>query len=417
MQRIRSLLYREFSSDSKPVKIRQVNLKKISNAERIKSQNFDQKFLFGSKSKNTEISSTDGDEHGMKSEIFWTLEHDPTIKKSSKGKKKNAEDPEEIEPDESAVKKPKRRTVKKIVKVPQEKVPEALARFKSDLPKPVKVTIKDALDNLQSHINPPPNEAVTMQEIPFDSTQLKSISSFPLILRSNDLILNSAFNSIKSHPSIPTPSVSKILQATMPLSQRNALIQWKNLKIAELGLEGFEELQKSYLSRGKKFHECVQKYFDGNELDEEEIPTEVRDIWQSIAPVLPEFEAPALFTEQYISHPYLHYKGIVDCVSSHEDILTVIEWKNSDRHKKSLANTYDAPIQLCAYISALNASEFKGKDQINKGIVVVAYNDGQAADLFKLNEQELNKYWKMWLYRLQEYWTRYRDNTLTNEII
>lgn len=287
------------------------------------------------------------------------------------------------------------------------------------MPKPVKATIKDALDDLHSHNNPPPADITPLQEIPFDSKQLKNITSFPLVLQSNDLILNSDFSDsrIQKNTSIVTPSVTKILQATMPISQRNALIQWKNLKIAELGLEGFEALQKSYMSRGKQFHECVQKYFNGIELDEEEIPTDVKDIWQSIMPVLHEFEAPALFTEQYVTHPYLHYKGVVDCVSCHDDILTVIEWKNSDRQKKSIASTYDAPLQLCAYLAALNATEFKNKEQIKKGVVVVAYNDGHSADMFKLNEQELNKYWKLWLNRVQEYWTRYRDNTLTDEVI
>lgn len=377
------------------------------------------KLLFGAKNKKNEEKKIEAtmDEHGKQSEIFWTLEHDAKIIKTSKSKKKKIKNEGEIQNQDPVKPKAKKISIKKIT---NEKTPAAFARFKFEMPKPVKVTIKDALDDLQTHINPPPPaDSTPQQEIPFDSKQLKSITSFPLILRSNDLILKNEFQDarINSYPSVVTPSVTKILQATMPISQRNALIQWKNLKIAELGLEGFEELQKSYLSRGKKFHECVQKYFNGIEMDEEEIPTDVKDIWQSIMPVLHEFEAPALFTEQYVTHPYLHYKGVVDCVSSHDDILTVIEWKNSDRQKKSLSSTFDAPIQLCAYVAALNATEFKNKDQIRKGVVVFAYNDGQSADLFKLNEQELNKYWKLWLNRLQEYWTRYRENTLTDEII
>lgn len=377
--------------------------------------------MFGARTDKGDQKTVASEKDGIQSEIFWTLEHDADVKKISRGKK-NAESLEEsLEDiqDLTIISKPKKKvTLKKITK-PSEKTPEAFARFKLEFPKPVKVTIKDALDDLQSHINSPPADAIALQEIPFDSKQLKNITSFPLLLQPNDLVLGGAFKDsrIVHNPAIPTPSVSKILQATMPLSQRNALIQWKNLKIAELGLEGFEALQKSYLSRGKKFHECVQKYFNGIEMGEEEIPTEVKNIWQSVMPVLHEFEAPALFTEQYVTHPYLHYKGIVDCVSSHDDAVTVIEWKNSDRHKKSITSTFDAPIQLCAYLAALNATEFKGKDQISKGVVVVAYTDGHSADLFKLNEQELNKYWKMWLNRVQEYWTRYRDNTLTDEVI
>lgn len=40
------------------------------------------------------------------------------------------------------------------------------------------------------------------------------------------------------------PSVGKVLQATMPDGARRALMQWKLQKIAELGDEGFNELQK-----------------------------------------------------------------------------------------------------------------------------------------------------------------------------
>lgn len=100
-----------------------------------------------------------------------------------------------------------------------------------------------------------------------------------------------------------------------------------------------------------------------------------------------------------------------------DDAITVIEWKNSDRHKKSIASTYDAPIQLSAYLAALNATDFQASKSITKGTIVVAYNDGQTADMFKLNEKELNRYFKVWLGRLQEYWVRYRDNTLSTDVI
>lgn len=43
------------------------------------------------------------------------------------------------------------------------------------------------------------------------------------------------------------PSVGKVLQATMSESSRKALMQWKLLKIAELGQQGFDDLQKCIL--------------------------------------------------------------------------------------------------------------------------------------------------------------------------
>lgn len=370
--------------------------------------NLEIKALYGEKKKNksnnskAEIKELKDDEKGIKSEIFWTLEHeaDETKLKKKKPSKKNAD-------------------LKKI-KSNEERTPEAFARFKYDLPKPVKVTIKDVMDDLNSQMNlrSSVENNVDQKEIPFNSKQLKELISFPLTLETNNLIVESFSDSTLSPSTfIPTPSVSKILQATMSTSQRNALIQWKSLKIAELGLEGFEEMQKLHLNRGKQFHEYVQKYFDGVDITDVEIPEEITNIWHSVLPILGEFETPGLFTEQFISHPYLHYKGVVDCVSLHNDSVTVIEWKNSERQKKTISSTFDAPLQLCAYVAALNASDFKFKEPIKSGAIVIAYNDGQPADLFTLNEKELNRYWKLWLNRLQEYWTRYRDNTLTDEVI
>lgn len=141
------------------------------------------------------------------------------------------------------------------------------------------------------------------------------------------------------------------------------------------------------------------------------------EIWKSIEPLLGKFEAPALLIEEKVEHPYLKYHGIVDCVSSYNSTLCVIEWKNSERSKKQLSFTYDAPVQLCSYLGALNASreEFQ-ENPIKAGVVVVAYTDGKKADIFELNEKDLKKYWTMWLHRVQDYWVRYKHNTLPEKI-
>lgn len=171
------------------------------------------------------------------------------------------------------------------------------------------------------------------------------------------------------------------------------------------------------MRRGKHFHQHLQRHFRGETVETSAISAEVLPIWKSIEPVLDKFQAPGHLIEQGITHPYLHYKGIVDCVSFHNSELSVIEWKKSDRQKKSLSFTYDAPLQLCSYLGALNASRAEFiENPIRSGVIVVAYNDGQQADLFELDEKHLKKYWTLWLNRLQEYWVRYRDNTLPDPL-
>lgn len=173
------------------------------------------------------------------------------------------------------------------------------------------------------------------------------------------------------------------------------------------------QLFTGHLKTGKDFHRQLQNYFEGDAVD----VLKVGEIWNSIKPLLNNFQVPATLTECKVRHPYLCYHGVVDCVSVHKSSLTVIEWKKSDRPKKSLNLTFDAPIQLVSYIGALNASreEFR-QNPIRNGVVVVAYSDGQPADILDLNENEMKKYWKLWLSRLQEYWVRYRDDTLPKAI-
>jgi mitochondrial genome maintenance exonuclease 1 len=173
----------------------------------------------------------------------------------------------------------------------------------------------------------------------------------------------------------------------------------------------------AHLNRGKRFHHYLQKHFIGEQFNTNEIETEILPIWNSVKPLLENFQAPGVIIEEKLRHPYLMYQGVVDCVSFHDSTLSIIEWKKSDRQKKSLDLTYDAPIQLCSYLGALNASreELQSKP-IKKGIVVVAYNDGQRADLFELKESELKRYWKLWVHRLQEYWVRYKENNLPDGI-
>lgn len=77
--------------------------------------------------------------------------------------------------------------------------------------------------------------------------------------------------------------------------------------------------------------------------------------------------------------------------------------------------TYDAPLQLCAYLGAINSiPEFQGR--IRQGMIVVAYENGKPADVYKMNEVMLRKYWRVWLKRLHEFWIRSRDGTLPEPI-
>lgn len=93
----------------------------------------------------------------------------------------------------------------------------------------------------------------------------------------------------------------------------------------------------------------------------------------------------------------------------------MLEWKTSEKEKSSLQATFDAPLQLCAYMGALNIDP-RYQARAQEGLIVVAYKNGTEAHSFHLSEKELRKYWKAWLARLHEYWIRTRDGTVKEPI-
>lgn len=400
---------------------------------RIKKLNFENKILFGAviKKKTTKkeknipkkviekeiVNESNSNENEKSSETYWMTQYtylpDFDAKKSSK-----KEDSKIVV---SAVETNLKKIVQKIVRKKKsvKEVPQNLEKFTDCLvPLPVKSRAKKKTSNL-----------VAPAIIPFTSEELRTITDFPLDFGDE----KNTIKMLSTDSTIALPSVGKILQATMPEASRRALMQWKAVKIAELGIEGFQELQKcnkkknklnfyfysnlikfsAHLTKGSQFHLTLQNYFQTGKIPDDRSP--IIDTWSSVNSILSKINPKAELVEASIVHPVLKYKGIVDCVAEIENEIHIIEWKKSDRLKFSLIETYDAPIQLCAYLGAINASS-KYNLKINKGIVVVAYTDGSSADSYKLDSVELRKYWRAWLLRLQEYWIRYKDGTLPEPI-
>lgn len=175
----------------------------------------------------------------------------------------------------------------------------------------------------------------------------------------------------------------------------------------------------AHLQHGSQFHSSIQNYFDNG--DTPNPNSQIYETWKSVSPILDQISDKAELVEAPIAHPALMYKGIVDCVASVNDggggggELCVLEWKKSDRPKSTLQATYDAPLQMCAYLGALNADSRYNLNLTN-GAVVIAYTDGRKADFYRMDGAMVRQYWRAWLMRLQEYWIRCRDGTLPEPI-
>lgn len=205
------------------------------------------------------------------------------------------------------------------------------------------------------------------------------------------------------------PSVSKIIQATMPPEQRAILDRWEANKIAELGEEGFQEMKKELFRHGHELHYSVEEYFrdTGSEfrvsLKADGDPT-VENLIHSLSPVIDDFQRPALSLESQVIHPTLNYVGYFDALAYHKKSkkVVLIDWKTSEKKKSTLAKTFDAPLQVAAYVGALN-HDSRYPFQIENALVVVVNKGGSEAEVLPMTKRQLKNYWVKWVARCEHY--------------
>uniref|UniRef100_A0A8C6YSZ1 Mitochondrial genome maintenance exonuclease 1 n=1 Tax=Nothoprocta perdicaria TaxID=30464 RepID=A0A8C6YSZ1_NOTPE len=106
--------------------------------------------------------------------------------------------------------------------------------------------------------------------------------------------------------------------------------------------------------------------------------------------------------ESAVQHETLQYLGLVDCVAKYRGQLCVIDWKTSEKSKPSLQNTFDNPLQVAAYIGAIN-HDVNYDFQVSCGLIVVAYKNGTPAHPHFMDPDLCSQYWNKWLLRLEEY--------------
>ena len=76
--------------------------------------------------------------------------------------------------------------------------------------------------------------------------------------------------------------------------------------------------------------------------------------------------------------------------------------KTTKNAKNSLESTYDAPLQVAAYVGALNHDP-RYPFQIENALVVVVNKDGVPATALKMSKTLLKKYWLQWVERCHRF--------------
>ncbi|XP_077165851.1 mitochondrial genome maintenance exonuclease 1 [Paroedura picta] len=204
-------------------------------------------------------------------------------------------------------------------------------------------------------------------------------------------------------------SVTTVLQQTMPLEQAFFLERWKRKMILELGEEGFAKYTQDIFQQGKLFHRALEGLLLAKEdsVKEQEERSGVSGYLASVQHVLQDISAVRAL-ESAVEHETLQYQGLVDCVAEYRGRLCIVDWKTSRKPKPLLQNTFDNPLQVAAYIGAVN-HDANYDFQVDCGLLVIAYNDGSPAHPHYMDSELCSQYWSKWLLRLEEFREKGKD--------
>ncbi|XP_019346578.1 mitochondrial genome maintenance exonuclease 1 isoform X2 [Alligator mississippiensis] len=182
--------------------------------------------------------------------------------------------------------------------------------------------------------------------------------------------------------------------------------------ILKLGEDGFAEYNKNILLQGKLFHAALEYICQSIEVPQQELEDAIVSGYvESVQHVLRDMSGVKAL-ESAVQHETLQYLGLVDCVAEYRGQLCVIDWKTSEKPKPFLRNTFDNPLQIAAYVGAIN-HDANYDFQVNCGLIVVAYKDGSPAHPHFMGMDLCSQYWTKWLLRLEEYGEKRKNDDMS----
>jgi genome maintenance exonuclease 1 len=184
------------------------------------------------------------------------------------------------------------------------------------------------------------------------------------------------------------PSVTTVLQATMPEDKRHRLANWRKTKGKEA-----EAIRQAAVDRGKAIHKLVEAQCNGHHLI---CPPEFEEFWTETRKFLGTL-GKVVATEKIVYHPSLRYAGTLDLLAEWHGILTLIDIKTSYRPKRT-QYLEEAKIQIAAYCYPC---EELLRISIPQGMVIVVSPSNM--QLFTMSKEDLERYWELWLKRVEQY--------------
>ena len=187
------------------------------------------------------------------------------------------------------------------------------------------------------------------------------------------------------------PSVTTILAKT---KDQSYLTNWKK----KVGHEEAERIKNLSSKRGTAMHKFLEKHIQSSGYDDlTEIGQQAKPMAQKIIDV-----GLAPISEYYGSEIMVHYTGLyagsTDLVCLHNDLETIVDFKQSNKPKKQeWIDEYF--LQIAAYAMAHDEVY---RSRIRQGVIMICTPDLYYQE-FKIQDTELKRWKHKWLARLDAY--------------
>ena len=193
------------------------------------------------------------------------------------------------------------------------------------------------------------------------------------------------------------PSVTTILAKTKNQAYLN---RWRN----KVGHEEAERIKNLSSKRGTAMHKFLEKHIQGTgyedltEIGQQAKPMAQKIIDTGLTPV----------TEYFGSEVTVHYTGLyagsTDLVCMHNDMETIIDFKQANRPKKR-EWIEDYYLQIAAYAMA---HDYAYDSNIRQGVILVCTPDLYMQE-FRFQDHDMRKWRHKFLKRLDEYYEIMRE--------
>jgi len=192
------------------------------------------------------------------------------------------------------------------------------------------------------------------------------------------------------------PSVTTILQATIPEEKRQKLAEWRE----RVGVKKADEIRDSAAARGTAMHLHLEKYIEGKGyLDMTEMGQVSRNMAQEIIDKgLKEQLTEVWGSEVTLYYPDL-YAGATDVVGIYKGRESILDFKQSNKLKRR-EWIDDYCIQLGAYAMAHN---YVHKTKIDQGVILMC-TPAQEFQCFIVEGKEFVNYQHQFLKRVDQYY-------------